>query len=73
MGDRRAHAVPGVASVRAINGVGGDEELQIVFDPCRATKIGITIPQIAAVAGSANDASGGVVDAVILHRGGKTC
>jgi multidrug efflux pump subunit AcrB len=39
-----------------------DEELQIVFDPARAAELGIQIPRIAQVAGSADDVSGGFVD-----------
>ena len=41
---------------------GSDEELQIVFDPARAAELGIQIPRIAQVAGSADDVSGGFVD-----------
>jgi multidrug efflux pump subunit AcrB len=56
----RVESVPGVANVR-IN-FGADEELQIVFDPARAAELGIQIPRIAQVAGSADDVSGGFVD-----------
>ncbi len=56
----RIESVPGVANVR-IN-FGADEELQIVFDPARAAELGIQIPRIAQVAGSADDVSGGFVD-----------
>ena len=56
----RIESIPGVANVR-IN-FGADEELQIVFDPARAAELGIQIPRIAQVAGSADDVSGGFVD-----------
>jgi multidrug efflux pump subunit AcrB len=56
----RVESVPGVSNVR-IN-FGADEELQIVFDPARAAELGIQIPRIAQVAGSADDVSGGFVD-----------
>ena len=53
-------SIPGVSNVR-IN-FGSDEELQIVFDPTRAAELGIQIPRMAQVAGSADDVSGGFVD-----------
>jgi multidrug efflux pump subunit AcrB len=56
----RVETIPGVANVR-IN-FGSDEELQIVFDPARAAELGIQIPRMAQVAGSAADVSGGFVD-----------
>ena len=56
----RIESIPGVSNVR-IN-FGADEELQIVFDPARAAELGIQIPRIAQVAGSADDVSGGFVD-----------
>jgi len=56
----RVESIPGVANVR-IN-FGSDEELQIVFDPARAAELGIQIPRLAQVAGSAGDVSGGFVD-----------
>jgi multidrug efflux pump subunit AcrB len=56
----RVETVPGVSNVR-IN-FGADEELQIVFDPARAAELGVQIPRIAQVAGSADDVSGGFVD-----------
>jgi len=56
----RIESIPGVANVR-IN-FGSDEELQIVFDPARAAELGIQIPRMAQVAGSAGDVSGGFVD-----------
>jgi multidrug efflux pump subunit AcrB len=56
----RVESIPGVSNVR-IN-FGSDEELQIVFDPARAAELGIQIPRMAQVAGSASDVSGGFVD-----------
>jgi multidrug efflux pump subunit AcrB len=56
----RIEAVPGVAGMR-IN-AGAPEELQIIFDPRRAAELGVEIPRIAAIAGNANDVSGGFVD-----------
>ncbi len=56
----RIESIPGVSNVR-IN-FGSDEELQIVFDPARAAELGIQIPRMAQVAGSAGDVSGGFVD-----------
>ena len=56
----RIEAVPGVASVRFATGA--PEELQIVFDPTRAAELGVQIPRIAALAGNADDVSGGFVD-----------
>jgi multidrug efflux pump subunit AcrB len=57
----RIESIPGVANVR-INFGSSDEELQIVFDPARAAELGIQIPRIAQIAGSADDVSGGFVD-----------
>src|SRR5688572_7428694 len=56
----RIESIPGVANVRV--NFGSEEELQIVFDPARAAELGIQIPRIAQVAGSAADVSGGFVD-----------
>jgi multidrug efflux pump subunit AcrB len=56
----RIESVPGVAAVR-ING-GPPEELQITVDPYKAADLGVMLPQIANVAGRANDVSGGFVD-----------
>jgi multidrug efflux pump subunit AcrB len=56
----RIESVPGVAVVN-IN-AGAPEELQIRFDPFRAAELGIEIPALANVAGSANDTSGGYVE-----------
>jgi len=56
----RIESVPGVATVNV--NAGAPEELQIRFDPYRAAELGVEIPAIAALAGSANDTSGGFVD-----------
>ena len=56
----RIESVPGVAGVEIM--AGSPEELQIVFDPFRAADLGIQIPQLAAIARSGNDVSGGFVD-----------
>ncbi len=56
----RIEAVPGVAGVRMRSGA--QDELQIIFDPTRAADLGIDIPRIANLAGSAGDVSGGFVD-----------
>ena len=56
----RIESVPGVAGVEIM--AGAEEELQIVFDPYRAADLGIEIPRVAAIAGRADDASGGFVD-----------
>jgi len=56
----RLEAIPGVAGVQIH--AGEREQLQIVFDPYRAAELGISLPQVAAIAGRANDVSGGFVD-----------
>ncbi|MEM1092799.1 MAG: efflux RND transporter permease subunit, partial [Pseudomonadota bacterium] len=56
----RIEAIPGVASIE-IN-AGSAEELQIRIDPYRAAELGVELPRVAALAGSANDVSGGFVD-----------
>ncbi|WP_461058562.1 efflux RND transporter permease subunit [Silanimonas algicola] len=57
----RITAVPGVAGVE-INGADGDE-LAIDLDLDRAAAYGVTLPQVAEVAGRATDVSGGSFDA----------
>ncbi|KFL37158.1 efflux RND transporter permease subunit [Arenimonas donghaensis] len=57
----RIMAVDGVAGID-INGVGADE-LVIEVDLVRAAALGVTLPQIAEVAGRATDVSGGSFDA----------
>ncbi|MEH6586723.1 MAG: efflux RND transporter permease subunit [Halioglobus sp.] len=56
-------SVPGVArvSVQQNNG-GGEQELEILFDPYRAAQLGIPLTETAARLGHANDISGGFVD-----------
>lgn len=56
----RVEAVPGVAGVRMR--AGAEEELQIIFDPTRTAELGIDIPRIANLVGTAGDVSGGFVD-----------
>ena len=56
----RLESIPGVSTVEIP--MGAEEELQIVFDPYRAAELGIQIPAVAALAGTANDVSGGFVD-----------
>jgi multidrug efflux pump subunit AcrB len=56
----RIEAVPGVSTVNV--NAGAPEELQIRFDPYRAADLGIDIPAVAALAGTANDTSGGFVE-----------
>jgi len=56
----RIETVPGVAGVEVM--AGAPEELQIRFDPYRAAQLGIQIPELAAIAGGADDISGGFVD-----------
>ncbi len=56
----RLETVPGVAGVEIM--AGAPEELQIRFDPYEAAQLGIEIPAVAAVAGRAEDVSGGFVD-----------
>ncbi|GJM10260.1 MAG: acriflavine resistance protein B [Lysobacteraceae bacterium] len=56
----RLEAIDGVAGVEV--NAGAPDELQIRVDPYRAAELGISIPQIAAKAGRANDVSGGFVD-----------
>ena len=56
----RIEAVPGVSGLEVL--AGAPEEVQIRFDPYRAAELGIELPQVAAVAGRADDVSGGFVD-----------
>ena len=56
----RLESIPGIAGVTVH--AGQQRQLQIVFDPYRAAELGIQIPQVAALAGRANDVSGGFVD-----------
>ncbi len=56
----RIESIPGVGTVNV--NAGAPDELRIEFDPYRAAELGIPIPAIAAVAGSADDASGGFAE-----------
>ena len=56
----RFSSIPGVAGVEIF--AGAPEEIQIRFDPFRAADLGIEIPRVAALAGRANDVSGGFVE-----------
>ena len=56
-------SVPGVARVSVQqNNAGGEQELEILFDPYRAAPLGIPLTETAARLGQANDISGGFVD-----------
>ncbi|MEP4148891.1 MAG: efflux RND transporter permease subunit [Halioglobus sp.] len=56
-------SVPGVARVGIQqNNAGGEQELEILFDPYRAAQLGIPLTETAARLGRANDISGGFVD-----------
>lgn len=56
----KLEAVPGVSQVQVFTGA--PEELQIIFDPFKAAQLGISIPGMASVVGSANDVTGGFVN-----------
>ena len=56
----RLESIPGVAGVTVH--AGQQQQLEIVFDPYRAAELGVSIPQIASIAGGSNDVSGGFVD-----------
>lgn len=56
----RLESIPGVAGIELY--AGGDQQLQIVFDPFRAAELGIDLPTAAAAAAQSNDVSGGFVD-----------
>lgn len=57
----RLEAIPGVGSAQ-INGNGGTDELDIVFDPMRAAELGIQIPKMAQQISGSEDVSGGTID-----------
>jgi multidrug efflux pump subunit AcrB len=57
----RLEAVPGVGSAQ-INGNGGTDEIDIVFDPMRAAQLGVQIPKMANQISGAEDVSGGTID-----------
>jgi multidrug efflux pump subunit AcrB len=56
----RLEAVPGVGTVNVL--AGAPDELRIAFDPYRAAELGIQIPAMAALAGSADDVSAGFAE-----------
>ncbi len=56
----RVEAIPGVGTINVF--AGAPDELRIEFDPYRAAELGIPIPAIAGVAGSADDVSGGFAE-----------
>ena len=56
----RIESIPGVGTVNV--NAGAPDELRIEFDPYRAAELGIPIPAIASVAGSADDVSGGFAE-----------
>ncbi len=56
----RVESIPGVGTITVH--AGAPDELRIAFDPYRAAELGIPIPVIAGVAGSANDVSGGFAE-----------
>ena len=56
----RLEAVAGVGAVNFL--AGAPDELRIGFDPYRAAELGIQIPTMAALAGSADDVSAGFAD-----------
>ncbi len=56
----RIESIPGVGTVNV--NAGAPDELRIAFDPYRAAELGIPIPSIVGVAGSADDVSGGFAE-----------
>ncbi len=56
----RIESIPGVGSVNV--NAGAPDELRIAFDAYRAAELGIPIPSIVGVAGSADDVSGGFAE-----------
>jgi multidrug efflux pump subunit AcrB len=56
----RVESIPGVGTITVH--AGAPDELRIAFDPYRAAELGIPIPSIVGVAGSANDVSGGFAE-----------
>jgi multidrug efflux pump subunit AcrB len=56
----RIESIPGVGTVNV--NAGAPDELRIVFDPYRAAELGVPIPAIVGVAGSADDVSGGFAE-----------
>jgi multidrug efflux pump subunit AcrB len=56
----RFERVPGVASSDVVGG--RERELRVTFDPYKAAALGVELPRVAQLAGSARDVSGGFVD-----------
>ena len=56
----RVESIPGVGTITVH--AGAPDELRIAFDAYRAAELGIPIPAIVGVAGSANDVSGGFAE-----------
>jgi len=56
----RVETIPGVGTINV--NAGAPDELRIEFDPYRAAELGIPIPAIAGIAGSADDVSGGFAE-----------
>jgi len=56
----RVESIPGVGTINV--NAGAPDELRIEFDPYRAAQLGIPIPSIVSVAGSADDVSGGFAE-----------
>jgi multidrug efflux pump subunit AcrB len=56
----RVESIPGVGTINV--NAGAPDELRIEFDPYRAAELGIPIPSIVGVAGSADDVSGGFAE-----------
>lgn len=56
----RIESIPGVGTINV--NAGAPDELRIEFDPYRAAELGVPIPAIASVAGSADDVSGGFAE-----------
>ncbi len=56
----RVESIPGVGTINV--NAGAPDELRIAFDPYRAAELGIPIPSIVDVAGSADDVSGGFAE-----------
>jgi multidrug efflux pump subunit AcrB len=57
----RLEAIEGVASVETFS-ENNEEELQIRFDPVKASQYGIEIPQLINLVSQSNDVSGGFID-----------
>jgi multidrug efflux pump subunit AcrB len=56
----RVESIPGVGTITVH--AGAPDELRIEFDPYRAAELGVPIPSIVGVAGSADDVSGGFAE-----------